>query len=175
MRNINRKRYIPLYVLAVVGLGLLVRLVSCGPETATPDRAGGTGSGGLVGAPESFTIAGNASVPISPGVMTPLDLNFTNRNHVALSITELRVTVGQISAPNADGAHPCTADDFTVQQASPGIEIIIPGEASSTLSDLGLAREGWPYAGMLNRSVNQDGCKGASLTLDYTAAGTLAN
>jgi hypothetical protein len=27
--------------------------------------------------------------------------------------------------------------------------------------------------GMLNRSVNQDGCKGASLTLAYTASGTL--
>jgi hypothetical protein len=175
MRNINRKRSVPLYVIAVLGLGLLVRLVSCGPETATPDPAGGTGSGGLVGAPDAFTITGNASVPISPGVMTPLDLNFTNRNDVALSITELSVTVRQISAPNADGAHPCTVDDFTVQQASPGLRIIVAGEATSTFSDLGLAREGWPYAGMLNRSVNQDGCKGASLTLDYTAAGTLAN
>jgi hypothetical protein len=34
-----------------------------------------------------------------------------------------------------------------------------------------LADESWPAVGMVDRPVNQDGCKGASVTLRYEASG----
>lgn len=66
----------------------------------------------------------------------------------------------------------CAVDDFAVGQASNRV-ITLAARSASTLSSLDLARRTWPRVGMPNRSVNQDGCKGASVTLDYTASGRL--
>ena len=88
-------------------------------------------------------------------------------------VTGLSVRVQKVSAPNADDAHPCAIADFTVGQASSSIKITVAAGATSTLSSLGLTRATMPQVGMLDRPANQDGCKGASLTLAYTASGTL--
>jgi hypothetical protein len=155
MRNLKGRSYVPFCVLVVLGFDLVVWLVASGPNAGSPNPAVGVASGNTepLDVFKSFTILGNASAPISPGVMTPLDLNFANSYAVSLSVSELSVTVGEISAPSADRAHPCTVDDFTMEQASPGIEISVAAKATSTLSGLGLAPEVWPRAGMLNRSV----------------------
>jgi len=134
----------------------------------------GTGGGVLADSAGSFTIKGDAAGLISPGVMAPLDLLLTNPQGVPMSVTDLSVTVRRVSAPNADDAHPCVVGDFTVEQASRNLEITLPARATSALSRLGVARASLPAVGMLKRSVNQDGCKGASLTLGYAASGTLA-
>ena len=93
---------------------------------------------------------------------------------ISVFIVAAVVRVRGVSAPNAEHAHPCTLDDFTVDQVSSGIKITLAARATSTLSSLGLPRATWPAVGMLERSVDQDGCKGASLTLGYAASGTLA-
>ncbi|MGZ4588519.1 MAG: hypothetical protein ACXVX9_12045 [Mycobacteriaceae bacterium] len=169
MNTVGRRRVVLGGVLAVLGGVLLLRVVACGPTADAPGAgSGGTGPGDPPGA---FTIDGNADETTSPGVMTRLDLTLRNPYDFPLWVTGLRLSVQALSAPNADDTHPCTVDDFTVDQASRGFTITLGARAASTLSSLGLPPAAWPQVGMLDRSVDQDGCKGASLTLGYTASG----
>lgn len=179
MSTVARKRYVRGLLLVVLGfllavlLGLFLARVNENPQPASASETGdGTGGAGPAESSTSFTIAGSAAQPISPGVMAPLDLSFTNPRDVPMSVTDLSVTVRKVSAP-ADDAHPCAVGDFAVDQASNDLRIAVAARATSTLSSLVLSRAKWPQVGMVERSVNQDGCKGASLTLLYAAAGTL--
>jgi hypothetical protein len=171
MNSVARKRRALRWVLA----GLVSLLLCLGAWVVFRGTGGGgAGSGGarLGGSSASFTIHGDAAAPLSPGVRAPLDLQLTNPQDVPLSVTDLRVTVQSVSAPNADEGHPCADRDFAVDQASSGLRITLAGRSTSILSDLGVSRAKQPQVGMLNRAANQDGCKGASLTLAYTASGT---
>lgn len=145
-----------------------------GSADSSTEAGLGTGGAALADSSRSFTIKGDAARLISPGVMAPLDLSLTNPNDVPMSVTGLLVTVQRVSAPNADAAHPCTVGDFTVNQVSRGLEMTVAARGTSALSSLGVARASLPAVGMLKRSVNQDGCKGASLTLGYAASGTVS-
>jgi hypothetical protein len=174
-KSVMRRRYARgLALAAVLAVALLLLLVDCDPTSGARAVGNGTGDAGLGSSSASFTIDGNATEPISPGVRAPLDLQLSNPHDVPMSVTDLRVRVQKVSAPNADDAHPCAVGDFTVGQASSSIKITVAARATSTLSSLGLPRATWPQLGILERSVNQDGCKGASLTLGYAASGTLA-
>jgi hypothetical protein len=136
---------------------------------------GSVGSGGAVAELDdsraTFSIDGDTTEPISPGVMRPIDLAFTNPYRHAVRVTDLRVVVRSVDAPRADAQHPCGPDDFTVRQVAGNAEIALGSGSTSTLSRLHLSRDVWPQVGMHNRATNQDGCKGASLTLAYRAAG----
>jgi hypothetical protein len=171
-----RKRLVLICCFALLTAGLISSL-SClwlSRVDGTNVVSHGTGGGVLAGSSGPFIIRGNAAGLISPGIMAPLDLSLTNPRGVPMSVTDLSVTVRQVSAPNASEAHPCVVGDFTVEQASRDIEITLPAHATSALSSLGVARASLPAVGILERSVNQDGCKGASLTLVYAAAGTVS-
>lgn len=170
-----RRRYVrELVLVAVLAVFILLLLVDCDPTGGASGAGDGSGGAGLNDSSMSFTIEGNASESISPGVSAPLDLKLTNPHDVPMSVTGLRVKVRGVTAPNADEVHPCAVGDFTVDQASSTLEITIAARSTSTLNDLGLARAKRPHVGMLERSVNQDGCIGASLTLGYSASGKLA-
>jgi len=82
------------------------------------------------------------------------------------------VAVVVIHAPRADADHPCSAADFQVRELSGGGVLRLAHDSVNTLSGLKLPTANWPAVGMLNRPVNQDGCKGASVTLEYEASGT---
>jgi hypothetical protein len=168
-----RRQYARGIVFGAVLAGILsLLLVDCDPTDGASGVGRGTSSAApLAGSTPSFAIEGNATEPISPGVGASLDLKLTNPHDVPMSVTDLRVTVQKVSAPNADVDHPCAVGDFTVGQASSSIPITVAAHATSALSSLGLARTTWPRVGMLERSVNQDGCQGASLTLGYAASG----
>lgn len=157
---------------AVLG-GMVVYFATSGAVPGVTEADRGAGGAVLADSALPFTITGNATTPISPGVMAPLDLSLTNPHEVPMSVTALTVSVQEVRTPNADDAHPCTLNDFTVDQASRLIRITVAPHATSALSRLGFAPATWPAVGMLERSVNQDGCKGASLTLGYAASGTL--
>jgi hypothetical protein len=172
MSNVARRRFARGGVLAVLIALLLLVFVACGPFSDTTYADAGSGDGRL-GSSGSLTIEGNAVGLISPGLMAPLDLSLTNPHDVPMSVTGLRVRVQQVSAPNADDVHPCTVSDFAVDQTSSSRKITVAAHSTRTLSSLGLSRENLPHVGMLDRPVNQDGCKGASLALAYTASGTL--
>ncbi|MDQ1536940.1 MAG: hypothetical protein QOE58_1333 [Actinomycetota bacterium] len=156
----------------------LVGTFVLGLSRSTPGLlSAGEGSGGLSLADSSgsFTIEGVATESISPGLAAPLDLKLTNSHATPMVISNLRVKVQKVAAPHADETHPCTIGDFTVDNAASRHTVTIAAESTNTLSRLGLPMASWPHIGMLNRPVDQDGCKGASLTLAYAASGTAKN
>jgi hypothetical protein len=159
-------------VLVVV---IVLHFVDYGPTAGLTRAHDGTRGEDPASSAQPFTIEGNATEPISPGVRAPLDLKLTNPHGVPMSVTDLSVTVEKVSAPNADDAHPCALSDFAADGVSSSRKIAVAARSTSTLSNLGIPRADQPHVGMLNRPVNQDGCKGASLTLAFTASGTLDN
>ena len=119
----------------------------------------------------SFTISGEVRRLISPGELVPIDLRLDNAGAIDLAIDHFTVAMVGIDAPRADVDHPCSPADFEVRQMSAGVVLRIAGNSAENLSGMDLPEENWPAVSMVNRPVNQDGCKGASLTLRYEASG----
>lgn len=120
-----------------------------------------------------FRIGGDAVEPLSPGRSAPVDVTITNPRNTPLTVTRLRVRVRAVTAPRADAAHPCSRRDFGTRQVPKGFTVTVPARGSRSLSDLDVPRTSWPKVRMVNRPVNQDGCKGARLTLRYVGSGRL--
>lgn len=155
------------FAAAGAGLAALVGMV------LSPGDAPGAGSGGerSTESVAHFSVGGDGDRPISPGMTIPLDLEIDNPHDEPLTVTRLLVTLRVADAPEADTQHPCSAADFTVVQASEALPIRLPARQTSSLRGLDLPESQWPRIGMLNRGVNQDGCKGSTLALDYSATG----
>jgi hypothetical protein len=98
-----------------------------------------------------------------------VNATLTNPAAVELSVSSLAVSVSAVSAPNADAAHPCSVRDFAAVQFSGAYGFIVPASSTTSLAAIGLEPAQWPAVEMLDRPVNQDGCKGATLTLSYSA------
>lgn len=122
---------------------------------------------------ESFAISGNVTQAMVPGSSIPLDLSFDNAHEFPMTVHELQVTVDRVQAPNATAALPCTVDDFSVDQVSPRLDIRVDAASTTSLAGLDIPADEWPQVGMLDAPNNQDGCKGATVTLAYTASGRL--
>jgi hypothetical protein len=120
-----------------------------------------------------FTISGNLSGLLAPGITLPLNLSLSNPNKKSLSITNLTVTVQSITRTSSSISHglPCTAADYAVTQYGGPYPLTVPGNGNASLSGLGVASSAWPKVAMLNTTTNQDGCKGAVLTLAYSGSG----
>jgi hypothetical protein len=117
-----------------------------------------------------FTISGDVSGLLAPGVSRSLDLTLNNPNKKSLSITNLTVTVQSVTrATGVSG--PCTTADYQVTQYSGPYPLTVAGNGTASLSSLGAASQYWPKVKMLDTATNQDGCKGASLTLAYSGSG----
>ena len=85
----------------------------------------------------------------------------------------MSVSIAAVSAPNATADLPCSADDFAVTQYSGAYPLTLAASETTTLSSRGIPASQWPALTLVNRAVNQDGCKGASVSLSYggSAAG----
>jgi hypothetical protein len=118
--------------------------------------------------PANFTIAGDLSSALEPGLTVPLDLALTNPGEVDLLISGLEVSVGSIDAPLASATYPCTAEDFEVAQFSGTYGFALGSSTTSSLSQLGFPPEQMPQVTMPDRPVNQNGCKGASIHFDFS-------
>ncbi|GAA0926277.1 hypothetical protein GCM10009554_06400 [Kribbella koreensis] len=120
-----------------------------------------------------FTISGNLAEPLAPGISRPLNLTLTNPNNKPLAITNLTATVQSVTRTAYAIAHnqPCTAADYAVTQYSGPYPLSAPANSSTSLADLGVAVSARPKVSMLNTPFNQDGCKGATLTLTYSGSG----
>ncbi len=121
----------------------------------------------------AFRIDGDAIRPLSPGRFAPVNVRITNRHDSRLGITRLRMRLRAVDAPNEDRRRPCSLRDFAVRQARPGFAVTVPAHASRSLRAVGVPRWSWPRVRMVNRPVNQDGCRGASLTLAFRGSGSL--
>jgi len=130
----------------------------------------GSGSGtGQSGDLRAFTVAGNVPGALEPGAGASIDLKFTNPNARAIRITSVTATIDSLATPFASPSLPCTAGDYSITQLSGSAAIVIPANASRTLSQVGVPESQWPEFRMLDTSSNQDGCKGATITIDYVA------
>jgi hypothetical protein len=127
---------------------------------------------GFASGGQPFTISGNAVGALYPGgVIRYVDLALTNPNSVTIYITSLTVGMQPITAPNANPTHPCsTSLDFALTQFGGGFPVVLP-PGTKTLSQLGYTQSQMPSITMLNRPVNQDGCKSATLHIAYTGSG----
>jgi hypothetical protein len=167
MRRPTRREVVLAVVFALVVAVLLLWLRGCGPVGRSTDVTGHDS----VRAPSSFTISGDVRRPISPGEVVPIDLRLDNTSDLDLAIDHITVVVVGVDAPRADADHPCSAADFDVRQLSGGVVLRIVANSAESLSAMDLPNENWPAVSMVDRPVNQDGCKGASLTLRYEASG----
>lgn len=163
-------------VLAAVCSLAIVALVIWlpGRETTGPSttRSQADGHGGVsLGDPSSFTIRGDVRGAVAPGAMVPLDLVLENPNDFELAITKITVLVESVDPPRADGAYPCSIADYATRQLQGDVRRGLAAHGQDHLSSLGVARSQWPAVGLINRKINQDGCKGAVLTLRYHATG----
>jgi hypothetical protein len=121
-----------------------------------------------------FTISGNLSGALSPGVSLPLNLTLSNPNKKPLSVTNLTVTVQNVTRTSSAVTRnlPCGTADYAVTQYSGPYPLTVPANGTVSLSSLGVPPLALPKVAMLDTGSNQDGCKGATLTLAYAGSGT---
>jgi hypothetical protein len=122
--------------------------------------------------PDAFTISGTVPDLLTPGAAAPLDLTLSNREGSEIRISSLSVRVASVSGPQTDPTHPCSANDFSVEQFSGTPGFTLAASSSASLDELGFDASEWPEVSMLNLPVNQDGCKQASLTLEFAGTAT---
>jgi hypothetical protein len=127
----------------------------------------------------SFSISGNANTAkLYPGLRRPVDPRISNPySNTGLSISSISATLGSVSAPG-----PCSLQDFSMNQLdATAYPVVVPaGAQNATLSSLiQQAHPSWtaeqvsralPQLTMVNRPVNQDGCKNASISLHYASS-----
>lgn len=128
-----------------------------------------------VDGPAAITIAGRTVRPMSPGVRVPLNLTLTNTQDVSLTADHLAVTIKRVRAPRATARRGCTVRDFSVVQAAATLTVELGAGQTTTLRSQRVPSEAWPQIAMVDSATNQDGCKGASLSLRYAATGTQAD
>ena len=148
---------------------------SANPPAAAHGSTAGFRSTGEIGRPvaagDGFRVDAEVGAVLVPGGSTPINLRLVNPHSFGLVVTSLVVDLGVVDAPHANASHACSSRDFALDQLPAGQSLVIPANSSVRLSDLRVAQSRWPRLEMLNRRVNQDGCKGASLRLVYTAVG----
>ena len=116
-------------------------------------------------------VTGAAQGQLSPGISVPIALTFQNPNKHRVQMKRVRVKITGISAPNANAAHPCTTADYAVKQMQRKVVLRVRGKRTTNLAAMHIPMDSWPWLTMLNRPLNQDGCKGAQLTLKFKARG----
>jgi hypothetical protein len=114
----------------------------------------------------ALTISGQVGAPLYPGALpTPVDPSLRNPNGSPLRVTRITLAVRAVIAPHATSTLPCTVADFVTTDYT-GHTLLAPS-GLSTLAHDRVPRAQWPTVAMLDRPVNQDGCRGATLQLTY--------
>ncbi|MGO4583007.1 hypothetical protein AB4Z38_03830 [Arthrobacter sp. 2RAF6] len=121
---------------------------------------------------QPFTISGGPAGLLAPGYGVSIDLQLANPGNTNLNVTGLTVSVTGITrtAQATANNRPCNPSDYAVTQFSGSYPITAP-PGNSSLSGSGIPAAQWPQIKMLNSSLNQDGCKGATLQLSYSGTG----
>ncbi|MFF0343960.1 hypothetical protein [Kribbella sp. NPDC004875] len=116
----------------------------------------------------AFAISGNLTGQLAPGVTRPLDLTLTNPNKKPISVTNLTVALSSVTRTPYAVAHnlPCGVSDYRITQYAGTYPLTVPANGSIAVSGFSA-----PQVAMLDTAVNQDGCKGATVTLAYSGAG----
>ena len=168
-----RTRPRPVTLGVLVGLPVLLLGLPAAWHVAQPHVPAGSPAwssphahGARVARGSQVEISGTARRTLRPGGSSGINLAFTNRSSSPVTLRHVRVTITGVSAPEADAQHPCTRADFRVRPMQ-AAALVVPGAAPTDLVRLAVPSWRWPHLEMRNRPSNQDGCKGARLTLGY--------
>ena len=115
-----------------------------------------------------FTIRGSVASTLAPGRTAAIALQLSNPHRWPLRVRSLRVTLAGLNAPQARGEKTCRREDFSLRPFAGKYGFVIPARSSRTLAALRIPVPRWPQITMIDRSVNQDGCKAASLSLQFS-------
>lgn len=121
----------------------------------------GTGSGtgtGTVGTSSTVTITGTVAPGIAPGTSRPVSFTAENADTAAVQVTTVHLDGVSVDA----GHSGCTVDDLSMANVTENHEVPAGATAEVLPEDGSLV-----YA---NTAVNQDACKGATLTLSLTSS-----
>ena len=116
---------------------------------------------------QGLQISGSLVGPLAPGKKLPLDLTIMNPANFDVRITNLTVAIGEsTSKAGCSGSQ-----NFKVTQVPAArYPITLPANLTRTLSQLGVANSDKPQIEMLNQPWNQDACKNATITLNYSGS-----
>jgi hypothetical protein len=149
MRRFLKKR--------VVVIGVLAALAATGAAIAYWTQAGsGTGTG-TVGTTGTVTLQGPVSAGIYPGGTAAVTLTASNSGSApvkvqTVSVASIAVDAGHSSCNTADFTMPTVTENTTLAANA----VTAPLTANGVLT-------------MTNTALNQDACKGATLTLTLTS------
>jgi hypothetical protein len=114
---------------------------------------------------KAFTVAGDASGPLAPGVSRSLAVTLTNPNPVAIEVTSLTVGVASGSSKaGCDGPSNLTLTQSSVSSAN---VLKVPANGHVVLPTAAVSA---PSVLMRDLPTNQDVCKGASFTFSYSGS-----
>lgn len=118
-------------------------------------------------ATKNFTVGGNLTTPLYPGIGEPLNLTFTNPNSSPITIASGAISSANITITTSKAG--CAASNFAVVRGLTA-SVAIPADqlTAESLSALGVAQSNWPVIKMIDTNTNQDACQGAALTLTYS-------
>lgn len=121
---------------------------------------------------QPFTISGNPAGLLAPGYAVPVDLQLAIPGNSSLGVTGLTISIAGVTrtAQAVASNRPCNPSDYAVTQFSGSYPFTAP-PGNSSLSGIGIPAAQWPQIRMQNSSLNQDGCKGATLQLSYAGTG----
>ncbi|MEZ2389752.1 hypothetical protein AB6813_09425 [bacterium RCC_150] len=121
---------------------------------------------------QQFTLSGSPTGLLAPGNTAAIDLQLANPGNSSIGVTGLTVSITGITrtAQAVANNRPCSSSDYAVVQFSGSYPFAAPS-GDSSLSGLGFPAAQWPQIRMLDTSLNQDGCKGATLQLSYSGTG----
>jgi hypothetical protein len=125
-----------------------------------------------VTAPASFSISGRFG-RLWPGTAQPIDLVLRNHGSRPIAITGLRVWLVSVRASRATTLLRCPTSEFKVSQYAGRLPLFVGPRKSFNLRRLRVAWTRWPRLSMLELGVDQDGCQGASVALQYSGAATV--
>jgi hypothetical protein len=157
MHLLRRKKVVlPLGIVAAVA-------IAAGAYAYWTTSGSGTGSGS-VGTSSTVTVTQVGTISgLAPGsAAQAVDFKITNPKSSPQFISSVSVSISGVNAPAADATHPCTASDFTVTQPNAISSDLASGDTTFSASGATLA--------MKDTASNQDGCKGATVNLAFSAS-----
>jgi hypothetical protein len=114
---------------------------------------------------KSFTVSGDASGPLAPGVIRTLAITVSNPNAVAISVTALTATVAPGSSKvGCDGPGNLQLTQSNVSEVN---VLTVPANGQITLPSGAVSA---PQVLMRDLPVNQDACKGATFSFSYSGS-----
>ncbi len=109
-----------------------------------------------------FLISGNAATTLYPGTTSEINLTLTNPNNFPIRVGPLTVSVEEHTSKTG-----CSGTGNFTPSALVGT-VDVPGNTTATLSALGVPHANRPKIVFLDTSGDQDACKDAQVTMQYS-------